>query len=174
MYYFEIRTCIKEYIIFWWRRWIVWIFHTKFWWDHSSVIINEEVYPVKIFWLQISFYLDMSFNLSHFGSCVVKHWKSAYRAESINGQIQNWTSVYHYALDIYKCNITVHYYIHRVYTTNSTFTSFLFTYILVLSENSTYTFKYKIEVLSSPIAAVQIRFYTSRQYHIVLLKQSLT
>lgn len=82
--------------------------------------------------------------------------------------------VYHYALDIYKCNITVHYYIHRVYTTNSTFTPFLFTYILVLSENSTYTFKYKIEVLSSPIAAVQIRFYTSRQYHIVLLKQSLT
>lgn len=114
-----------------------------------SVIINE-VYPVKIFWLQISFYLDMSFNLSHFGSCVVKHWKSAYRAVSINGQIQNWTSVYHYALDIYKCNITVHYYIHRVYTTNSTFTSFLFTYIFVLSENSTYTFKYKIEVLSSP------------------------
>lgn len=82
--------------------------------------------------------------------------------------------MHHYALDIYKCIITVHYYIHRVYTTTSIFTSFLFTYILVLSENSTYTFKYKIKVLSSRIAAVQISVYTRSHYRRVRLEQSLT
>lgn len=82
--------------------------------------------------------------------------------------------MHHYALDIYKSIITVHYYIHRVYTTTSIFTSFLFTYILVLSENSTYTFKYKIKVLSSRVAAVQISVYTRSHYRRVRLEQSLT
>lgn len=117
----------------------------------------------------------MHFLKSFFGSRVINNEnRLTLRGVFINEQKLEWTSVYHYALDIYKCNITVHYYIHRVYTTNSIFTSFLFTYILVLSENSTYTFKYKIKVLSSLVAAVQISVCTSSQYCLVLLQQSLT